>query len=644
MCGIFAVITPGRPVDIETCFNSVKRLSHRGPDGSGVVLGNLREGRFRFFLNPTLDQLAGATEACWDVFLGHRRLSIVDLSDTAYQPMCNEDETIWVVFNGEIYNHKDLRRELQAHGHRFVTDHSDTEVLVHGYEEWGGDVLQRLRGMFAFVILDYGRGTVFLARDHFGKKPLYVYNDKETIALSSELKALSSAGITDKRISGDALMDFFRFGYIPAPSTIYADVTKLRAAEAAELKLDSPAGLTRTPYWELRYNRAPLVDEKRFFDEFSERLRESVGLRMMSDVPLGAFLSGGIDSSSIVREMSGLSDSDTPVRTFNIGFDERDYDESPYAKGVSERYGTKHYSQTVTPQRLLEYLPKLSEIFDEPFADSSALPTLALCEMTRQFVTVALTGDGGDELLGGYTRYAVNMTLGWIFDNAIGNAHSNWLSHVTAFWPEHVKGKGLISLFHSDPRLRYEKMMGPPWLADQSLLKPSDGRFDMGSIWDPAASSTLDQMCKTDIRLYVPEDLMVKVDRTSMAVSLEARCPFLDHELFEFVSNSPLKMRFKRLHGKIPLRRILTRDLGRSFVNRPKKGFAVPLGHWFRKELREELADILCSSSSFVAHLFPNGFVTRLLRAHQNGSRNLSNRIWFLLVLEKWHRNYGGSL
>ena len=642
MCGVFAIITPGKPVDIETCFKSLKRLSHRGPDGSGVVLGNLRGGRFRFFLNPTLDQLAGATEACWDVFLGHRRLSIIDLSDTAYQPMCNEDETIWVVFNGEIYNHKDLRRELVAHGHRFVTDHSDTEVLVHGYEEWGSDVLYRLRGMFAFVILDYGKGTVFLARDHFGKKPLYVYNDEKTIALSSELKALVSGGITDKRISGDALMDFFRFGYIPAPNTIYANVTKLRAAEAAVWKLDSPVDLTRMPYWELHYNPEPLVDEKRFCDEFSAKLRESVDLRMISDVPLGAFLSGGIDSSAIVREMSGLSD--IPARTFSIGFNERDYDESPYAKRVSEHYGTEHYSQAVTPQHLLDYLPRLSEIFDEPFADSSALPTLALCEMTRKFVTVALTGDGGDELLAGYTRYAVNLTLGGIFDNVIGNALSKWLSYLTAFWPDRVKGKGLISLFHSDPRLRYEEMMGSHWLADQSLLTPSDGRFDMGSIWDPAASSTLNQMCKTDIRLYVPEDLMVKVDRTSMAVSLEARCPFLDHKLFEFVARSPLGFRFKYGRGKIPLKRTLTRDLGRSFVNRPKKGFAVPIGHWFRKELREELADILCSSSSFVAHLFPNGFVTRLLRAHQNGSRNLSNRIWPLLVLEKWHENYGGSL
>ena len=641
MCGLFTFITPGKPVDIETCFNSLKRLSHRGPDGSGVVLGSLREGRFRFFLNPTLDQIAGASEACWDVFLGHRRLSIVDLSNMAYQPMCNEDETIWVVFNGEIYNHKDLRRELQAHGHRFTTDHSDTEALVHGYEEWGGDVLQRLRGMFAFVILDYGKGTVFLARDHFGKKPLYVYNDKETIALSSELKALACAGITEKRISDGALMDFFRFGYIPAPSTIYANVTKLRAAEAAEVQLDSPADLTRTPYWELRYNRAPLVDEKRFFGEFSERLRESVGLRMMSDVPLGAFLSGGIDSSSIVREMSGLSD--IPVRTFNIGFNEREYDESPYAGRVSKRYGTEHHSQTVTPQHLLEYLPKLSEIFDEPFADSSALPTLALCEMTRRFVTVALTGDGGDELLGGYTRYIVNLTLGRFFDNALGHPLSKLISPLVNCWPDGLKGKGLISLFHSDPRLRYEKMMGSTWLADQSLLTPGDGRFDMGSIWDPVASSTLEQMCKTDIRLYVPEDLMVKVDRTSMAVSLEARCPFLDHELFEFVSNSPIKARFKGMHGKVPLRRTLALDFGRSFINRRKKGFGVPIGHWFRKELREELADML-SSSSFVSTLFPEGFAMNLLRAHQNGGRNLSFRIWPLLVLEKWHQSYGGSL
>ncbi|MBI4773113.1 MAG: asparagine synthase (glutamine-hydrolyzing) [Deltaproteobacteria bacterium] len=642
MCGIFAVITPGKPVDVETCFRSVSRLSHRGPDGSGIVLGSLREGRFRFFLNPTMGQLTGEHGACWDVFLGHRRLSIIDLSNNAYQPMGNEDETIWVVFNGEIYNHSDLRRELLQYGHRFATDHSDTEVLVHGYEEWGSGILDRIRGMFAFALLDYGKGSVLLARDHFGKKPLYVYNDTETIAWASELKALSASRGTDNQISSDALLDFLRLGYIPAPRTIHSRVSKLKAAEAAELNLASPSDMRRFTYWNLEYRPEYQGDEDRFGDEFSARLRESVRLRMISDVPLGAFLSGGIDSSSIVKAMSGLSD--RPVRTFTIGFNEREYDESVYATRVSEHYKAEHHSRTITPQRLLEYLPRLSEIFDEPFADSSALPTLVLCEMTRQLVTVALTGDGGDELLAGYTRYAVNLTLGRIFDNVIGGSLSKCLSPLTRFWPDHVKGKGVISLFHPDPRLRYEELMGSPWLVKHSLLRPSDGPFDMRSIWDFNAPSTLDRMCKADIRLYVPEDLMVKVDRTSMAVSLEARCPFLDHELFEFVSKSPTTMRFRGGNGKIPLRRVLARDLGRSFVERPKKGFAVPLGHWFRKELREELSDILCSSSSFVSTLFPNGFLPSLLKAHQHGSRNLSNRIWPLLVLEKWHRTYGGSL
>lgn len=556
--------------------------------------------------------------------------------------MCNEDETIWVVFNGEIYNYGELRKELLQFGHRFITDHSDTEVLVHGYEEWGSGVLDRIRGMFAFAVFDYGRGSVFLARDHFGKKPLYVYNDAETIAWASELKALSAARVTDSQISSDALLDFLRLGYVPAPRTIHSRVTKLKAAEAAELNLTSPSDMRRFTYWNLEYRQEFQGDENRFYEEFSARLRESVRLRMISDVPLGAFLSGGIDSSSVVREMSGLSD--VPVRTFNIGFNEPDYDESAYAIRVSEHYKTEHHTRTITPPSLIDYLPRLTEIFDEPFADSSALPTLALCEMTRRFVTVALTGDGGDELLAGYTRYGVNLRLGRIFDNAIGGSLAKCLSYLTPFWPDRVKGKGLISLFRPDPRLRYEELMGSAWLAEHSLLTPNDRPFDMRTIWDFKAPSTLDQMCKADIRLYVPEDLMVKVDRTSMAVSLEARCPFLDHELFEFVAKSPTTMRFRAGNGKIPLRRVLTRDLGRSFVERPKKGFAAPLGHWFRKELREELSDILCSSSSFVSTVFPNGFVPSLLKAHLHGSRNLSNRIWPLLVLEKWHRTYGGSL
>jgi asparagine synthase (glutamine-hydrolysing) len=642
MCGIFGMITPGRPVDIGACRRATDALRHRGPDGLGITLARLGEPPARFHLNPAPGVLQQAGAAPADVFLGHRRLAIIDLTPEAFQPMANEDGQVWVVFNGEIYNHAALRAELGSLGHTFATDHADTEVIVHGYEEWGPDVVHRLRGMFAFAAIDLRARRLLLARDPFGEKPLYVAEVPGGLAFASELKALLAAGVVERRIAPGALADYLRFGYVPSPKTIYRGVRKLAAAERAEVDLDEPDRIVPSRYWEPRYDPQPSAGARRWREEMEAAIDEAVGLRMMSDVPLGAYLSGGLDSTTVVRAMARRAGPGAKPRTFTIAFSHQLFDESEFARQAAERYGAKHQVRHVGPSDLLDLLPDLAEIFDEPFADSSALPSLALARMTRESVTVALSGDGGDELLGGYARYAINVLLARVFDHGPGRILGRLLRPFTERWPETLKGKGLADLLHPGARERYESFMGDSWLVDQSSLAGAEGRLDYGSFWDSQAPALLNRMCKADVLFYVPEDLATKVDRTAMSVGLEVRAPFLDRPLHDLVARAPVSFYFDGRSGKIPFRLPLERDLGRDFVRRPKQGFSVPLGPWFRGPLREAVAEAV--RGGFAASLFPAGRLSRLMQEHTEGSRDRSRWLWSLLTLDAWHRTYGGTL
>jgi asparagine synthase (glutamine-hydrolysing) len=639
MCGIFGLATPGRAVKMASAFRGIQALSHRGPDGLGVAVGSLGDSTLAFHLNPEYPGLEAdpstLLRAGGDVFLGHRRLSIIDLSTSAYQPMTGEDGSVWVVFNGEIYNHAELRRDLQQRGHRFRTDHSDTEVLVHGYEEWGDSLVDRLNGMFGLAILDLRRRHLFLARDPFGEKPLYYVLTSQAVAFASELQALTQSGVAGDEVSETGLAEFVRFGYVPAPSSILRGVSKLQNAEMVRIDLDRMREVGRRRYWMPSYDPAPVTNPAAWDEEFREVLDRAVRARFMSDVPLGAYLSGGLDSSTIVDRLRAAG----PCLTFNISFPESTVDEGPFAAAVAAKYGTRHRSQPITPGDLIAALPDFQKVFDEPFGDPSALPTFALARMTREHVTVALSGDGGDELLGGYTRYALQRRLSRLLDGWPTRAPAALARTIADRWPQRLKGRGIADLVDGDPRVRYERAMSDTWLLAQShVARAAAYRFD--EVWDEDGPSLLRQMCRADLLLYLPEDLMTKVDRTAMAFGLEVRAPLLDKELFDFVGRAPDEVLGFGQNNKQPFRRLLEPRIGAALVNRPKQGFSLPLGRWFRRDLRDLAHDALTGSGAYVGTVFPAACVAGLLREHVSGTRNHGSRLWRLLALELWHRNY----
>jgi asparagine synthase (glutamine-hydrolysing) len=637
MCGIFGQITPGRPIDPASCHRATESMRHRGPDGSGAALGQLSEQSATFLRDPEIQQICKTSrETLPDFFLGHRRLAIIDLAETAAQPMTNETGTIWVVFNGEIYNHESLRLVLEGCGHRFRTDHSDTEVLVHGYEQWGAALLDRLRGMFGLAVLDLGRRTLFLARDRFGEKPLYYRADRCGIAFASELKALRFLPEVNGTPCRRALIDYVSHGFIPAPRTVLEGVYKLAAAHAVTVSLDRPEELAPYRYWSVRYEGDSAPDDLQWREQFDEELARSIRLRLMSDVPLGLFLSGGLDSTIVA---AGVSRSVTePVRSFSIGFSEPRFNELPWARQAAKRFNLQHRTRVLTPSDLLAEIDTIADTFDEPFADSSAVPTYLVARLAREDVTVALSGDGGDELLAGYTRYRTMSKIGrcidWLPPLLVHGAIVPW----RRIWPEHARGRAFLDLLLPGAEARYERMFSDETLRRKMRPEAAAG-WDclLPSIWSPEGGEAIDRWCSMDRQLYLPEDLMVKSDRTSMRTSLEVRAPLLDHKLFELVARMPLRTRFDGRDGKLPFRAALERELGCEFVRRPKKGFSVPLGQWFRGELREPLRVALFQPGGIVGNLFPERVVRRLVDGHQNGRRDQSARLWRLYMLALWH-------
>src|SRR5215510_8607941 len=525
MCGIAGIAdVTGRPVDQCLLRAMTGVQAHRGPDGEAVVV-------------------RGA------VGLGHRRLAIIDLS-TGDQPMSSDDGRVWIVFNGEIYNFRELRDELEAVGARFRTT-SDTEVILRAYEAEGPACVRRLRGMFAFAILDERSRRLVLARDRAGIKPLVYAWDGRRLLFASEIKGILEDRTVSRDLDRDAVGQYLTFHYVPAPRTIFTSIRKLPPASTLVLPLDGGEPAV-SRYWSLRFTPDERVTEREWIEGLRVQLADAVRCHMISDVPIGAFLSGGVDSSTVVALMAQTSS--TPIRTFSIGFDETDFDELAFARQVAARYGTDHYERVVKPNAL-EVLPKLAWHFDEPFADSSAIPTYYVSKITREHVTVALSGDGGDENFAGYRRYARAAGLHERFDEGPGRLTRPLLRLASRILPVGAPGQAMTGMLGAGPLERYLRLVTYQRRETlRRLLSDDLGRLAVSGP-NPAAFSTLaaeaaapdyvSTLQQIDMATYLPDDILAKVDRTSMAVSLESRVPFLDHRLMEFVATMPSSFKLR---------------------------------------------------------------------------------------------------
>jgi asparagine synthase (glutamine-hydrolysing) len=627
MCGICGVVGAAKEyrVDRESLVRMRDTLIHRGPDDCGIYLG------------------AG-------IGLGHRRLSIIDLRAEGRQPLSNEDDSLHIVFNGEIYNYLELRRELLDAGHRFRSE-TDTEVVVHLYEQYGAGCLKRLRGMFAFAIWDERDRSLFLARDRIGKKPLYYSLDDDRIAFASEAKALLAAGIAPEP-DLTSINQYLTYGYVPGARSGFRAIRKLPPAHYLFYR-DGRAELNR--YWRLGYVPKLDLDEREARAELLRRMREAVALRMVADVGVGAFLSGGIDSSAVVAMMSELSAK--PVKTFSIGFRQSDYDETRWARMVAERFHTEHHELIVESGAGAQLLDTLAWHYDEPYADSSAIATWYLAKMTREHVTVALNGDGGDENFAGYRRHSVTALAGRLdaVPRAMRRAFAAAFAHGYRLTGGNRRLAGRLRILgevmEEDWRAGYARMIS--WLSDDEKAALRTREF-AGSVADHRAEDVLfdtyadidaddplDQTLGVDVSLYLPEDGLVKVDRASMAASLEARSPLLDHELMEFVARLPARFKLHRLERKWIFKRALRGILPDSILHRRKMGFGVPLDAWFRTPPWIELLhDVLLSRHSIERGYFVRDGVARLIEEHVAGIRDRHHQLWMLLMLEMWHRTF----
>jgi asparagine synthase (glutamine-hydrolysing) len=624
MCGIAGRLNvdPESRVAEAYLLRMTGTLRHRGPDDEGVW-------------------------ADGPVGLGSRRLAIIDLSPRAHQPLTNEDGSLWIAFNGEVYNFQELRPELERQGHAFRSD-GDTETVLHLYEEHGVDCLQRLRGMFAFALWDARRRTLFVARDRLGKKPLFYYQDRSRFLFASEPKAI----LQDPDVVADpdplAIDHYLTYGYVPSPRSAFRGIRKL---PPGHYLLVRNGEVEVRPYWSLRYTPQRTAPEAALGEELLALLRDAVRLRLISDVPLGALLSGGMDSSTVVALMREASSG--PVRTFSIGFDEAEYDELGYARLVAQRFETEHHERVVKPEAV-SALPRLVWHYNEPFADSSALPSLAVCEMARGFVTVALNGDGGDETLLGYDRYRAAKLAGWQdgiprpVRRAVAVGARLLPGRTPRSWPHRLRR--LTEALDQDPRRRYGSWMtyfdhGQKAEVCTAAFRGAVGALDSLTLLDRAfeasdAPTFVEAAAHTDIQMYLPDDLLVKMDIASMTHSLEVRSPFLDHRVVEFAATLPASVKLRGLVQKHLLRRVMKGVLPEPVLRRKKMGFGVPIDRWFRHELREMAYDLLLDGRARQRGYFRPEVVRRYLDEHVEGRVSHAPRLWSLLLLELWHRMF----
>jgi asparagine synthase (glutamine-hydrolysing) len=578
------------------------------------------------------------------VGLGHRRLAIIDLS-TGDQPMASADGSAWIIYNGEVYNYRELRQELIEQGFRFRTT-SDTEVVLTAYLAWGPECVRRLRGMFAFAVWDQRGRRLFLARDRVGIKPLVYAWDGRALRFASELKAILEDAAVPRELDWEAVRDYFTYHYIPAPRTIFQGIRKLPPASYLVCSLDGGEPEV-VRYWDLRMAPEARESETEWAAELEHLLHEAVRLHMVSDVPVGAFLSGGIDSSSVVACMASASSA--PVKTFSIGFDEQDFDELRYARLVATRYGTEHFEMVLKPD-VMSVLPRLSWQLDEPFADASAVPTYCVSRITRDHVTVALSGDGGDESFAGYRRYAEAARKHDHLDRGALSLLKPLLRWAGARRAPGARGREFLqaaSLSGIDRYIRMLTYQTPESLG--GLLTPeAAARVDLDGplrtlralAAGAGTSDYVSTMQYLDLHHYLPDDILAKVDRTSMLASLESRVPLLDHVVMEHAARMPSGLKLREGRGKHILKQAMRGHLPAEILTRPKMGFGVPLAGWFRGELRDFARDVLTDARTRERGIVRPDVVSGLLDAHQAGSRDYSARLWALMSFELWCRNW----
>lgn len=603
-----------------------EKIKHRGPDDSGT------------YVSP--DKKVG---------LGHRRLSIIDLSPLGRQPM-NYSDRYWIVFNGEIYNFQEKRKMLEKEGYVFKSK-TDTEVVLALYDKFGKNCLEHLRGMFSFAIYDEKEETIFCARDRVGKKPFKYYLDENVFIFASELKAILTQKEYKKEPDHVAIHHYLTLQYVPAPLTGFKDIRKLEPAHYLFINLKTKK-IEKERYWKLDYSKKLNLSKEEWKEKIMQKLEECVKLRMVSDVPLGAFLSGGIDSSAIVALMSKLSDK--PIKTFSIGFKEKKYNELKYAKMVAEKFKTNHKEFIVKPNAI-ELLPMLVRQYEEPYADSSALPTYYVSKITRDYVTVALNGDGGDENFAGYGRYSV-LKFSILYEK-LSKLNSLVVIPITSFLAKNIRSTFFERVHRfsktlaEDYRRRYttytayftndkkydlytEDFKDKVWKDDTYDLIAK--RFD-----EAGTENKMDQTLYTDFSTYLPDDLMTKVDIDSMAVSLEGRSPFLDHEFLELTAKVPFDLKIKGLNNKKYILKEALRDLlPDEVIFRPKMGFGVPIDSWFRNELKDYAHDVLLSEKSVKRGFFKKEEIEKILENHNSTLANYSPRIWALIALELWFQEF----
>ena len=627
MCGITGIFdTRGRGEISRDLLSRMNETQfHRGPDEGGLH-----------------------TEP--GVGLAHRRLSIIDLS-SGQQPLFNEDETVVVTYNGEIYNFPELTAELKARGHRFRT-HCDTEVIVHAWEEWGQACVEHFRGMFAFAVWDRNRQTLFLARDRLGIKPLYyALLDDGSFIFGSELKSLQAHHRLPREIDPRAVEEYFAFGYVPEPRTIYQGVYKLPPGHHLTLERDRPMPQPRQ-YWDVSFRaQDSRGDETALGHELLERLDEAVKIRMVAEVPLGAFLSGGVDSSAVVASMARLSES--PVNTCSISFGDPEYNEAGYAAMVAERYHTAHRVEQVDPEDF-DLVDHLADLYDEPYADSSALPTYRVCELAKKQVTVVLSGDGGDENLAGYRRYrwhTYEEKMRSLVPPALRRPLFGMLGSLypKADWaPKIFRAKSTFQAMARDSLEGYlhsvsimSNEMREALFSDRLKQELQDYRAIEVFRRHAAGAPTdhpLSLVQYLDMKTYLVGDILTKVDRASMAHALEVRVPILDHQLVDWISGIPPEMKLRGREGKYLFKKALEPLLPKEILYRPKMGFAIPLASWFRGPLRERVRDGILGSAMVDSGLFRRQYLEKLVTQHQSGVRDYSAPLWTLLMFESFLR------
>lgn len=624
MCGILGIIDK-KGVDEQPLRQMRDTMIHRGPDDAGVWINRTRQ-----------------------VGLAHRRLSIIDLSEAGRQPMSDTENKIWITFNGEIYNFEVIKRELKEKGYIFKS-RSDTEVIVNAYKEWGTECLQKFNGMFAFGIYDDNEGVLFLARDRLGKKPLYYVHDQnnDKFIFASEIKALIKDKSISREIDLQALNYYFTFGYIPGELCIFKEIRKLPPAHAMIYSLANGKKKIWS-YWDAPYLNEKCASEDELLEDLEIIIEDAVRIRLISDVPLGAFLSGGVDSSIVVAMMSKVSDK--PIKTFSIGFEDRTFNELPYAKIVAECFGTEHHELIVKPDAF-SILPELVCQFDEPFADSSMIPTYYVSKVTREHVTVALSGDGGDEIFGGYKIYLASL-FDYYARMFIPLLMRKGLARVAEYLPGmsvakikkqllmlkfdlndafierciylYFKEKQRNLILSDDVRMSLNNEFSAPELSRRDYLEHREGDL-------------MDRLTYTDLKTYLPDDIMVKVDRTSMLVSLETRAPFLDYRIAEYsFRNIPGNLKVKRATTKYLLKHLAKKILPKELNVDRKWGFTIPISDWFRGPLSSQIREILLGDRNDFCN---QSQIKKILDEHESGIDH-SFRLFALLVFYFWKREY----